>query len=52
MRRVVVAISVIFGLSAVVAHSVHSQSEPKAKAPGADRSADEAAIRANIAEFA
>jgi uncharacterized protein (TIGR02246 family) len=57
---------VIVGLSIVIAQSVQSQSEPKKEAsspaaaaqdeskpgPGADRSADEAAIRANIAAFA
>jgi uncharacterized protein (TIGR02246 family) len=64
MRRILFSIGVIAGLSALVAQSVQSQSEPKAKDEGKarqrgtdlsssppDRSADEAAIRANIAQF-
>ena len=65
MRRIVFSIGVIAGLSAVVAQSVQSQSEPTKQAspagrsaqdeskarPRIDRSADEAAIRANIAQF-
>src|SRR5438477_8731482 len=65
MRRILFSIAVIVGLSALVAQSVQSQSEPtkqassagasgqdEAKArPRTDRSADEAAIRANIARF-
>jgi uncharacterized protein (TIGR02246 family) len=65
MLRIVLSIAVIIGLSAVVAQSVQSQSQapkqgssasPSGKdqgktRPAADRSADEAAIRANIAQF-
>jgi uncharacterized protein (TIGR02246 family) len=65
MRRIVFAIGVIAALSMVVWQSGHSQSEPPDKSPPsrptqrkdaesrpvADRSADETAIRANIARF-
>jgi uncharacterized protein (TIGR02246 family) len=65
MRRIFFSIAVIVGLSAVVAQSVQSQPEPTKQASSAgrsapdeskarsrvDRSADEAAIRANIAQF-
>src|SRR5262245_51641766 len=65
MRRILFSIGMIVGLLAVIARSVHSQSEPTGQAsspgppardekkarPTADRSADEAAIRANIAQF-
>src|SRR6516164_5198002 len=65
MRRILLSIAVIVGLSAGVAHYVRSQSQPTKQAPpasrsgpdeakarpGADRSADETAIRANIAQF-
>jgi uncharacterized protein (TIGR02246 family) len=61
MRCILVSIGVIVGLSAVVAQSVPSQSQPAKQAsaaqveskarPTADRSADEAAIRANITQF-
>jgi uncharacterized protein (TIGR02246 family) len=65
MRRIVFSIAVIVGVSAVIAQSVQSQSKPAKQAspadpsaedankarPAADRSADEAAIRANIARF-
>jgi uncharacterized protein (TIGR02246 family) len=65
MRRILFSIGMIVGLSAVIAQSVQSRSEPSKQAspsggsrqneakarPGADRSADEAAIRANIAQF-
>jgi uncharacterized protein (TIGR02246 family) len=65
MRRILLTIGGIVGLSAGFAQYVQSQSQPtkqalpasgsgqgEAKArPGADRSADEAAIRANIAQF-
>jgi uncharacterized protein (TIGR02246 family) len=65
MRGIWFSIAVIVGLSAVVAQSVQSQSQPtkqvsparqsgqdESKArPGTDHSADEAAIRANIAQF-
>jgi uncharacterized protein (TIGR02246 family) len=62
MRRILFSIAVIVGLLAVIAHSVHSQSKPANQAadpaaqeekarPAADRSADEAAIRANIDQF-
>jgi uncharacterized protein (TIGR02246 family) len=63
MRRHLISIGVIVGLSAGIAQYVQSQSEPPKQAssagpsgqgkarPGADRSADEAAIRANIAQF-
>jgi uncharacterized protein (TIGR02246 family) len=67
MRHILFSIGVIVlvGLSAVIAQSVPSQSEPKKQASPAsrsaqdegkagdraDRSADEAAIRANIAQF-
>jgi uncharacterized protein (TIGR02246 family) len=65
MKRILFSIGVIVGLAAVVAHAVQSQSQPTKQAspagrsgqdegkarPAADRSADEAAIRANIAQF-
>jgi uncharacterized protein (TIGR02246 family) len=65
MRRIVISIGVIVGVSAVIAQSVQSQPKPaKEVAPAApanpdeskarratDRSADEEAIRANIAQF-
>jgi uncharacterized protein (TIGR02246 family) len=65
MRRVVLSIGLFAGLLAAVSQSVLSQSEPKkqpaddARAapekdrpkPAADRSADEAAIRANVQAF-
>jgi uncharacterized protein (TIGR02246 family) len=59
MRRIFFSLGVIVGLSALVAQSVQSQSQPtKPASPAgpsarsaADRSADEAAIRANIAKF-
>jgi uncharacterized protein (TIGR02246 family) len=60
MRRTLISIGVILGLSLVIAQAVQSRSQPSAthqdqdesKArPAADRSADEAAIRANIAQF-
>jgi uncharacterized protein (TIGR02246 family) len=65
MRRILISIGVIVGLSAVVAQTVQSQSQPKKQAPAAgrsgeeegkarpaaDHSADEAAIRANIDRF-
>jgi uncharacterized protein (TIGR02246 family) len=55
MRRIVVSMGVIAGLSAVVAQSVQSQTKQASptvrSVTGADRSADEAAIRANIAQF-
>ncbi len=65
MRHILFSIGVIVGLSAVIAQSVQSQSEPKKQAspaglsaqdeskarPAADRSAEEAAIRTNIAEI-
>jgi uncharacterized protein (TIGR02246 family) len=65
MRHAFFSIGVMVGLSAVVVQSVQSQSEPKKQAapaarerqqpggakPPADRSADEAAIRANITAF-
>ena len=65
MRRILISSGIIVGCLAVVLQSVQSQSEPtrpsspavrsgqdegKAR-PAADRSADEAAIRANIAQF-
>lgn len=65
MRRLLFSIAVIAALSVVIAQFVQSQSEPtrpdsqvgaagrdagKAR-PAADRSADEAAIRANVAQF-
>jgi uncharacterized protein (TIGR02246 family) len=56
MRRILFSMGVIVGLSALAAQSVQSQSQPtKQGSPAgrsaADRSADEAAIRANIAKF-
>jgi uncharacterized protein (TIGR02246 family) len=64
MRRILLSIGVIAGLSAVIAQSVQSQSEKPKQAPpaapaadeskarpAADRSADEEAIRTNIAQF-
>jgi uncharacterized protein (TIGR02246 family) len=57
MRRIVISTGVLACLSALVAQTVLSQSEPaKRDAPGraqpaGDRSADEALIRANIDEF-
>jgi uncharacterized protein (TIGR02246 family) len=65
MRRIVLLFGLLLGLSFVVSQTVQSQSESKkppandtqpgqepAKAkPEADRSADEAAIRANVTEF-
>jgi uncharacterized protein (TIGR02246 family) len=65
MRRILFSIAAVVGLSAAVAQSVQSQLEPKQQASstgrsgqderkarlGTDRSADEAAIRANIAQF-
>jgi uncharacterized protein (TIGR02246 family) len=65
MRRILLSIGVIVGLSVVIAQSVQSQSKPKKEAspadtpaqdkgkarPATDHSADEAAIRANIAQF-
>ena len=59
MRRILFSMGVIVGLSALVAQSVQSQSQPSKQASpagqsarsAADRSADEAAIRANIAQF-
>jgi uncharacterized protein (TIGR02246 family) len=65
MRRIFFAIGVVVGLSVLVGPSVLSQSEPAKQAtpagrsgqdagkapPAADRSADEAAIRANVAQF-
>jgi uncharacterized protein (TIGR02246 family) len=65
MRRILFAIALIAGLSAVIAQSVQSQSQPgkqtspagkpaqaKSKArPAVDHAADEAAIRVNIAQF-
>src|SRR5438552_10765481 len=65
MRRILFSIGVIVALSAVVSQSVQSQSEPAKQSlpaggsgqndgkvrPAADRSADEAAIRANVAKF-
>jgi uncharacterized protein (TIGR02246 family) len=65
MRRIVLSIGVIAGLAVVVAQSVQSQSQVTKQAapagqpgrdegkvqPTADRSADEKAIRANIAQF-
>src|SRR6516165_4725919 len=65
MRRILFSIGVIVALSAGVAQYVQSQSAPTNQAPAAgssrqdkskarpvaDRSADEAAIRANIAQF-
>jgi uncharacterized protein (TIGR02246 family) len=65
MRRILFSVGVIVGLSAVIAQSVQSQSGPtkqtssagrsaqdESKArPAVDRSADETAIRANIAQF-
>jgi uncharacterized protein (TIGR02246 family) len=62
MRRILFSIAVIVGVSAVIAQSVQSQSKPTNQAadpaaqddkarPAADHSADEAAIRANIAQF-
>ena len=65
MRRILLLFALLIGLSFMIAHSVQSQSEAK-KPPGndapqgkdqakakaeEDRSADEAAIRANVAEF-
>jgi uncharacterized protein (TIGR02246 family) len=65
MRRILISIGVIGCLSVLVAQTVQSQPEPTKQAapanqsgqgesraqPAADRSADEAAIRANIAQF-
>jgi uncharacterized protein (TIGR02246 family) len=61
MRHILFASAVIVGLSAVIATSVQSQTGPKQTSPAVqnegkagpapDRSADEAAIRANIAAF-
>jgi uncharacterized protein (TIGR02246 family) len=65
MRRILFLIGVIVALSAVIAQSVRSQldsakpaspaggsAQEKGEAPSAaDRSADEAAIRANVAQF-
>src|SRR5436309_3232262 len=66
MRLTLISLGVIVALSAVVFQSAHSRSEPAEQAPpagkpgpdeaggtrpAADRSADEAAIRANIAQF-
>jgi uncharacterized protein (TIGR02246 family) len=52
MRRILISIAAIGCLSALVAQSVLSQSEPaKQAAPAVDRSADEAVIRANIEQF-
>jgi uncharacterized protein (TIGR02246 family) len=65
MRRVLVPIAVILGLYTLVVQTVQSQSEPKKQStqaaaakqeeskaqPASDRSADEAAIRANIEKF-
>jgi uncharacterized protein (TIGR02246 family) len=52
MRRVLISIAVIGGLAALVAQTVRSQPEAaKQAAPAADHSADEDAIRANVAAF-
>ena len=65
MRRILLSIGVLVALSAVVMPSVQSQSDPTKKAataveseknennaqPKADRSTDEATIRANVAQF-
>jgi uncharacterized protein (TIGR02246 family) len=65
MRRILLGIAVTVGLTAVVLQSVRSQSQPAKPAsstetpqpkddvarPAPDRSADETAIRANIAKF-
>jgi uncharacterized protein (TIGR02246 family) len=65
MRRILFSLGVIVGVSAVVAESVQSQPDPVKQGPSAgrsrqnrgkagpktDRSADEAAIRGNVALF-
>jgi uncharacterized protein (TIGR02246 family) len=65
MRRILLVVGVIVGLSATVAGLVLSQSQPEKRAspaarprqdkgkarPAANRAADEAAIRSNIAQF-
>src|SRR5215212_1788242 len=57
MRRIVLSIGVLACLSALIAQTVQSQSEPAKRAapaaaqPAADHSADETAIRAHIEQF-
>ncbi len=61
MRKIMLAIAVIVGLSVLIAQSVQSQTEPtkqtsqaeqkESKGAAPDRSADEASIRANIEAF-
>src|SRR5262245_27741072 len=54
MRRLIVITGGFVALSAVVVQTVLSQSQPAKPSgaqPAADHSADEAAIRANIAQF-
>src|SRR5262245_49783015 len=67
MRRSLLLVGLLAGLLTVISQSVRSQPQPKRQAtaatpqkpqegagarPAADRSADEAAIRANVAAFA
>jgi uncharacterized protein (TIGR02246 family) len=65
MRRILLLVGLLAGLLVVISQSVHSRQEPKqqatpdarpgqgqaAAAPAEDRSADEEAIRANVAAF-
>jgi uncharacterized protein (TIGR02246 family) len=53
MRRTLLLVGVMLGLAAVFAQSVQSQSDPAQQAASAasGHSADEAAIRANVAQF-
>jgi uncharacterized protein (TIGR02246 family) len=52
MRRILISLGVIGCLATLIAQTVRSQSGPtKPAAPASDRSADETAIRANIAAF-